>query len=228
MDIVAEERARQEGEGGVFSTLTNLFGPNEAEAFPIGKVFKVGSKTLGSLSSASERLAGKELQGKVIKEVRKGHGNWRDIIFNDGTALPVTKDYVHNLAQSKGTETYLDLFEGKDVPDRLHQAMKSMRIHESMVYPDKTTRVGRAVTQNLYNARQQRLQELQSTPLDSVMVQRGTRSYMMPKEYAELLEKNGILKVVKSRFDHFDHSQSVSPETKMLDAIFKNWDKGGK
>ena len=183
----------------LMNSIFDMIGPSEAEAFPIGKAFKVGQKALGSLSSASERLAGKTVQGKIVKEVRKGHGNWRQIIFEDDSVLPVTKDYVHSLSRAKGTEQYVNAFAEKNKEGQLQQALKSMAKHESMVYPERTTHVRRDVTENFHQAFKARAQELQVEVPDSVMVQRGKKSYMMPKPYAEILQRNGILQIIQRK-----------------------------
>jgi len=199
MDDIATERAKQEG--GIFSTLSDFFSPSEAQAFPIGKIFKVGQKALGSLSSASKQLAGKKLQGKVIREVRKGHGDWRQIIFSDNTVLPMTKDYVHTLSRVKGTEKMLNLFEERDQSGRLQQAMKSMSYHEAYARRNPTSSLpksSRDYTRQLHKNYLSEAQELDPTVIpDSVMVSRGSLYYSMPRDYAELLERNGILNIVK-------------------------------
>ena len=202
-------------------SIFDILGPSEAQAFPIGKVFKVGQKALGSLSSASKRLVGKSVQGKIVKEVRRGRGNWRQIVFDDGTVLPITKDYVHSLARAKGTEQYVNAFVEKSREGQLQQALKSMSIHESMVYPPETTKVGRAITENQHEIYKKMAQTLQSMPPDSVMVRRGKKSYMLPQVYAEILQRHGILTIIKKKVT----PRMAASRDRALDRLFKDWNK---
>jgi hypothetical protein len=165
---------------------------DEAESSPIGKAFKLGQKAMGSLSSSSGRLAGKTLQGKVIKEVRRGKGDWRQIVFNDDSVLPVTKDYVHSLARAKGTEDYLSAYAGKNREGKLTQALNSMAMHERL-FDTMSSRERVRTLQGNYLKKAQELDP--SLPPDTVMVTRGTKYYSMPRVYAEQLQKAGILTI---------------------------------
>lgn len=139
------------------ANLMDIFGPNEAQAFPLGKAFKVGSKSLGSLSSASERLAGREVQGKIIKEVRKGYGNWRDIIFTDGNGQAVTKDYINSLASTFGADKYVNTYLPMGTrAEQVGQAEKSLNKHISLMPGTPQSKVQREVINNLHEARKAR------------------------------------------------------------------------
>lgn len=128
------------GAGGIVGVGASLFGPDEAEASPIGTISKVTAKTLKKgLSSASERLAGMKIKGKIVKEVRGGHDtNWRDVIFTDGTSLPMTKDYIHEAV--KYNQTKIRMMDFPESPEgKLTTSLKSLKhtllYHDSMVAP---------------------------------------------------------------------------------------------
>uniref|UniRef100_A0A6M3KB39 Uncharacterized protein n=1 Tax=viral metagenome TaxID=1070528 RepID=A0A6M3KB39_9ZZZZ len=184
------------GVGG--SQMAGLFEPSEAQAFPIGKMVKaVSRKALGSLSSSSESLAGKTLQNKVIKEVRRGHGNWREVIFNDGTALPMTKDYVNKLCRTKGTDDMLEVLSTKGQSEQLKQALRSMKYHEDRLSPGLETR---PTVAQFHESYLKRVKEVDPASLpDTVMVTRGKLYYSMPRRYAEILEREGIVNIQKGR-----------------------------
>lgn len=101
---------------------------DEAEASPIGELGKASAKILKKgISSASEKLAGMELKGKIIKEVRGGHGSdWRDVVFTDGTSLPMTKDYIHELVKHNQTKIRMADFP-ENPENKLQTALNSLK-----------------------------------------------------------------------------------------------------
>jgi len=83
--------------------------PEQAEAAPLGPIRRVTRRVLeGPLSPDATRiLKGKIIKGKVVKEVRRGRGDWRYIVFEDGTHLPVDKSYIRSAAAGYGRERIL-------------------------------------------------------------------------------------------------------------------------
>jgi len=178
-----------------------IFGTKEAEAFPLKNVVKGGArKVLGSISSASERLKGYTLEGKVIKEVRKGRGNWRVIIFEDGTEQSMTKDYVTSLCANKGTHKYVNKFSRKgSLEGKIKQAEKSLDIRLKKAKPLMHKPLTHARRQHDYD----RLKELNVKQADVIGVWKDKRYLTMPKEYAELLESQGKVRIDRSKTAKF-------------------------
>jgi len=133
----------------------------------------------------------------VIKEVRRGHGNWREVIFNDGTALPMTKDYVNKLCRTKGTDDMLEVLSTKGQSEQLKQALRSMKYHEDRLSPGLETR---PTVAQFHESYLKRVKEVDPASLpDTVMVTRGKLYYSMPRRYAEILEREGIVNIQKGR-----------------------------
>lgn len=174
--------------------------PDEANAFPIGKAYTVGKKTLGSLSKASDRLMGKEVNGKIVKEIRHGHGDWREILYEDGTALPVTKDYINALCRRVGTENYLDNFAVELPAEKLNQARKSAGRHAEMAKPVFSKSAHRDLTQTFHDNYVKRTEELGKVAPESVMVRNKEGvEFMLPTPYAKLLQKKGDLVILNKK-----------------------------
>ena len=61
----------------------------------IGRLIKAGSIVAKyarePASKAAKRLIGEEIGGRVVKSVTKGVGDWRYLLFEDGTAQPVKR-----------------------------------------------------------------------------------------------------------------------------------------
>ena len=140
-DKLSERTYKVLGAAGLAAGVgASLFGPDEAEASPIGTISKVTAKTLKKgLSSASEKLVGMKIKGKIVKEVRGGRNtNWRDVIFTDGTSLPMTKDYIHEAV--KYNQTKIRMMDFPESPEgKLTTSLKSLKhtllYHDSMVAP---------------------------------------------------------------------------------------------
>jgi len=204
--IPSSKITRIAGAGGAAFGISLGLSDEEAEASPIGKVFKVGQRAMGSLSSSSERLAGQELQGKVIREVRHGRGDWRQIVFNDDSVLPVTKDYIHDLSRAVGTQKYTGMLAEKSPEAQLLQAERSMKYHESLARRSRKVpdlpKASRPMVRSQHQSYLRGTQELDPELLpDTVMVTRGSLYYSMPRVYAELLEAKGKLKISRSKTD---------------------------
>ena len=176
--------------------------PDEANAFPIGKIGKIVKDmtkiALKEPSSAASNLIGKVMQGKVIKAVQKGKGDWRYLLFEDGSGLPVTKDFLESVSRAQGTKDYMAKFRAAEDAEKLEMAKKSLNRHLA-----KTTGLStKRLTETYSTKHMERLDRLGLEGLEKpnlVGVWSSGRYVKMPKEYAELLEANGLVKIDRSR-----------------------------
>lgn len=184
---------------GVLGTGLDVVTPDEAEAFPRG-IFKVPKKKLakeiaeGVYSSAHKDLKGKELQGRIIESVRKTGRRERALTFTDGTVMTLDKDDINALARSLGTRKYVDAFKEKDKESQILQAMKSLKYHQKRAMP-----VNRNTHRLLHRDYLKRSAEMTGGEYpDTVFVLHGgTEFFQMPREYAEILEGMGKVKILK-------------------------------
>ena len=175
--------------------------PDEANAFPIGKIVKDMTKiALKEPSSAASNLIGKVMQGKVIKAVQKGKGDWRYLLFEDGSGLPVTKDFLESVSRAQGTKDYMAKFRAAGDAEKLEMAKKSLNRHLAKTTGLSTKRLTEAYsTKHMERLDRLGLEGLEKPNL--VGVWSSGRYVKMPKEYADLLEANGLVK------RNFDRSQ---------------------
>ena len=173
--------------------------PQSTEAMPAGVFTKIASKaSKGAISSASKRLAGRVLNGKIIKTITKGKGIWRSIQFTDGTEMLVEKKYIHDLSRLKGTKAYIDTFKRKDPESKTIQALKSLKYHKARMYPYPS----RTHTRRMHQQHLSRGAELSTElPQKTNFVTHEGAFFQMPEEYAKHLEKLGIVKISKGKRD---------------------------
>ena len=188
--MMPEEQEKQ----GWIENLLSTLGPSEAEAGPFGKIGKEFSKKLtkGAISSAEEALKGKPLWDKTVKSVVKGAGDWRYIQFTDGTQRAVTKDVITELSQEVGTAAKMAELAAKELgPSRLEQAGKSLEFHKArqMMYQTKRQK------QEWLTIRQKHSKSSGMETTDYVWV--DSEKTFLPKEYAEILEISGAVKIKK-------------------------------
>jgi hypothetical protein len=178
------------------------FSPNEAEAFPLGKLFKASTKTLsGVKSTTAERLVGRSLNGKTIQDIQKGRGDWRVILYDDGTAQTLTKKDLHDLTRARGTEVYSGRFNraqrNEDLPTQMQMALTSLDYHMKRQSPFRSRDSSRVLHERYLSS----AQEMTGKAPDTVFVEYGKKHFQMPRGYAELLEKEGHLKITKTKVD---------------------------
>jgi hypothetical protein len=185
--------------GGAVGLGASLLSPQETEANPAGVFTKATKKAVeGMLSSASKNLTGHVLEGKRIKEVRKGRGNWRAIIFDDGSMQTVDKQYVNDLARAKGTKKYMERFQDREETGRVQQALKSLEYHRAR----SQIMVGRDTARKLHRDYLTRAKEFgDDVPPNTEFVFHNGKYFQMPKPYADLLSDMGVLEIMKSRRD---------------------------
>ena len=180
---------------------------DEAEAFPLGKFSKNLSKTAreGMQSSAAKRLIGHTLQGKKITDVKSGTGDWRSILFEDGSEMTVKKSELHALTRAKGTKDYMDQFGDEDAEGKLTQALKSLKYHEVRAdnRPLDTVLLKRRYAKGYVDA-VQKGDPGQAPELTHVHY--NNKYFTMPKAYADLLEEYGMLKI--------DRKNPIKPKVK--------------
>lgn len=188
----------QEKQGWVESLL-GAIGPQEAEAFPWGKIgkrfIKRGAKGVVTkgVSSAEKGLIGKTVFGKTVRGVVKGRGDLRYIRFTDGTERVVSKDVLTELMQEVGATKYLERFAEKEGPSKLEQAAKSLRFHKAR----QSIFATKKLQGEWLKTRQAHAKAMGQEPTPYVWVE--SERVFMPKGYAEVLDSAGVVKIRKKR-----------------------------
>lgn len=182
-----------------------LLKPEEAQAMPLGSIRKIAQTALKP-SSAESILKGKNLGEKVVSGVKKSSKEWRVVQFDDGTELPMTKDYLNSLMRNVGTQNYLKEF----------NRMKGFNQKQSMAARSLETRLDRPqpIDHELYRKEMQLHEDKVRDIAESVgadpalMIPKSVfvrwpandinaRLIKMPKDYAEILEKDGQVTIVR-------------------------------
>jgi hypothetical protein len=104
---------------------------------------------MGVESSASKFLKGMDLMGKTVSEVRKGNGNWRYIVFEDGTYLPIDKKYIASLSSSEGEKLYGTMFEMSNAGDQRLMLGRSQALRKAERLPSQTLKEALETRKNL-------------------------------------------------------------------------------
>ena len=186
------------GTGAATMGAADFFSPDEANAMPPGVFNKAKGAVKGAISSATKALKGHDIQGRVIKTIRKGKGKWRSIHFEDGTSMTVDTEYVNSLCRAKGTKRYKEAFEAQGVEGQLSQAMKSLQYHRARKQPFAS----REIVRNRHTRYLQQASEMDpNLPPDTVFVKFNNEFFQMPKHYAEILQDNGIVQISTTKRD---------------------------
>lgn len=172
-------------------------GQNEAQAMPRGvyQAIDYGAQ-LWRHSRDAKKLHGRTLApGKVIDTVIVTGENERRIRFTDKTESIVDKKDISNLYRSFGTLDQEAKFAlGKDKDVNLAQALKSLSFHEARAKTVPEKHITSFVDEYLTN-----LEEMgQHINPDIVFVKRNEKVYTLPKLYADLLEQEGYVEIVKT------------------------------
>lgn len=192
--------------------IMSYLGPSEAEASPVSNIIKAGAKALAKAklppSRTAEKLIGTEFKGGVIKNVTKGTGNWRNVVLQDDSVYPVTKDVLSSMMRQQGTVGKMAELESKKLPvamklgsvnpagpsgGQIDQALTSMAYHESRANPYLPRKT---IRDNYKDYIRQVKETGAGIAVPYSLVQRGTLMYSMPTPYAQLLEKEGHLKII--------------------------------
>lgn len=187
--------------------LLDLFGPKEAEAFPVRGAFRKVTEKIakGEVSRAAEALKGLVIKGKAIKNVVKGKGNWRYLIFEDETYLPVTKDQVNALARAVGTRRQMEKFAAASPEKKVEMALKSFKFHavRQPKYPwERSRRYIRGWHEDYLKQVRELAPELvpETVFVEAKNPYTGKIDYFqMPKAYAEVLQQKGLVRIVKRK-----------------------------
>lgn len=183
----------EEREQSFIESILGAIGPEEAEAAPYGKIGKEFIKriTRGEISSTGEKLIGEKVFGKTVKNVVKGKGDWRYLQFTDGTERAFTKDVLREVVQEVGAKRYIGEFVEKEGVSKLEQAARSLQFHKSRQSLYTTKRL----QEEWLRVRQAHVRQMGIETVPYVYVE--SEKVFMPKEYAELLEKVGRVKIRK-------------------------------
>lgn len=199
--------------GGIAAAVLNT--PDEADAFPLGKLVKQTLKqsTATAAMKRSEdamfNLVGKKLNLTLgderkpfeVVDVRQGKDDWRYLIVKDEAGnhhqLPMTKDYLHSLTSSVGTAKYLDKFNQSGYQGKKLQTLKSLGIREAK------KENGSIQNDNLFrewNAMQKaKVEEIDPSLVHDyayVKNEQGETLYM-PRQYADFLASKGYVTILK-------------------------------
>jgi hypothetical protein len=185
---------QEEQKTSFVDSVLSAIGPSQAEAMPIGKLIKAGSKAIPEgVSSAAERLVGTMFKGRKITNITKGAQQWRYIHLDDDTTYPATKDVINDLARAAGTATKLAEFSDKPEHSQLLQAYKSLQYHRQRSIPAASKLLIKD-----YNKRwQATMKEAGGEAPPMSMVQYGNEVFSMPTPYAKLLQSEGQVKLLK-------------------------------
>lgn len=190
--------ADEEQKQSFVEQLLSAIGPSEAEAgplWPIGKAFKAAARGVekGAVSGTAKYLKGTEFKGGVIKDVTKGRGNLRYIILEDDTAYPVSKTAVSDLVRTAETKRRISGFKQLAGKYDIKMALNSMAYHEARSNPYQS----KTAIRDAYKAYAKQMKEAGVTKAPYSLVERGGKMFTMPSEYAELLEKEGHVKIIE-------------------------------
>lgn len=191
--------------------VTDMFKTKEANAMPLGKLLKAGTKEAlkaaeGLPSSTAKVLKGKSLEGtaiqgmkldsKIVADVKSGIGNWRNIIFEDGSSLPVTTDFLESIMREHGKATYAAKRAVMTAEEQLKEAEASLQYHLNRTYTE-----GKNRPVKFQEKHSQRMNELVGPERGAEMIGfwHGRRYVIMPKYQAEILERNGKGRIDRSK-----------------------------
>jgi hypothetical protein len=197
-----EQEQEQSLAGQIVQGIGNFLSPSEAEASPIGKITskltpKIAEGLKGPASSAARRLIGHEISGLTIKNITKGRGDWRYIVFdNSDQVLPVTKDVINDLARQFGTEVYTGIAETKGGTEALRMAIKSAEMRLNLKGQGMYSKEEMAALEAKHVGS---LQELEIQPSKKVLIKYRGETINIPETYAQILETHGLAKRVKVR-----------------------------
>ena len=185
------------GLGGATSLGSQLI-PNEAEAEPIsGRIGKTMVKELAETvgkSSAAKKLIGKEVDGRIVKDVIKGLFDWRYILFEDGSRLPVRKNVLADIMKETGTQSKIAELQAKETESsKLQQAYKSLQFHLQRQEP-LVNKAEKEAWRKEYSKymNETKLKEVTWTYVES-------HNVYLPEEYAKILEDAGVIKIKKGK-----------------------------
>lgn len=180
------------GASGAVGAGTVLLDENQAEAGMSGKILKAGVKAIAGMeSSASKRLVGTPYKGSTIAKITQGKGEHRYITTASGETDLVDASYVNTLAKRAGTGSQIEKFAAEDSAGRLAQAYKAldMRLKQQAFEPEAVI--------DFHKAYKDQLIQGGVEPEATILAKVQDKHITLPEEYGKLLEKEGILKIMK-------------------------------
>lgn len=167
------------------ATMSNA---DEADAAPFLKLPSGGARALSQkFSTASKDLAGLEIAGKTVKEVRAAEdSSLRYVIYHDKTYQAIPKEQLKSMIRGVGTERYMNKFNVGEPEEKDAQALKSLQIRLKNAEQVPLTRRDQFQAGKAYN---ERLRDLDMPRIDHVLFQAGDKIVRMPRPYAERLVK---------------------------------------
>ncbi len=151
------------------------------------KLLKAFAKRIPS--SSEKILIGQKLQGRIIKNVYKGEGDIRMIVFEDGFQEIIDKDILHSLSSAAGREQYGEIFKAATPQKKREMFFKSIgRRYEASTLQKKPLAESRLRS---YKTKSQMLddQKTESLLVRHKVPGRSTRFYQAPDYYAKPGEK---------------------------------------
>lgn len=198
--------------GGSAMGLMDQLSPKEAEASPVGNLIKdAGKLALGEESSTAGALIGRQLKAfgdRVVKSVRKAAGDKRYLVFEDNTAQQVTKAELNSVMRTIGTDKYMNKFSRASEEEKKRMAIKRLIMDTGGTLPSgnvskgtelSTVGVKKSSVKAFREADNEASRSILSTAPDTVGVWKDGKYMTMPKPYAELLEKEGLVRIDKSQ-----------------------------
>ena len=178
-----------------------LTSPDEAEAAPIFKPLSRIASRIAKMteSSTSKKLVGQTVLGKTVKEVRQAaDAPTRYIVFDDDTYVEVHKDVLNSLMRYLGTQQSLQKF--KELPRKQKVLHAETSLTHRLQYPQADL----PEAKKLFDLYKYDLERLGLKPHDYVFVRvpatgPNFQVVQMPREFAELLEAEGRVKILKGR-----------------------------
>ena len=183
--------------------------PEEAEAFPVKPLTKTLGKMLKVSSSAEKDWIGRKIAGKTVTGIKKGEKDWRTVYFEDGTELPLTKDYLNSMLRGAGTSAYKGEFLTQPKSGKQSMAAESLNrrlqrfpmedvekyTKEHVAHKERLKEVLDALkVPNKYVEEISKANEqvLVRYPKNDV----NARPVLMPKFYADILAEKGIVTII--------------------------------
>jgi len=167
-----------------------------ADWVPVGRALARAIRrgaSSGPRSRTADVLVGRTIEGRVVKDVVVLGPQWRAILFEDGHELPVRKEVLRELVRGIGAKRYVDEFAGLPEEAKLKRALTSLERRKRMQHP-MDTKLMKTHFRKMHEKYFRALKSGEELP-EYVWVE-SERLYL-PKAYAEILEKHGVIRIKK-------------------------------
>jgi len=156
----------------------------------------------GPLSSTSKKLAGTEIFNgtEIIKEIRKGLGDRREIVCQSGARFLTTRPVLHHLISEMSTRGKIAEFAEKALPEQLDQISASLGMRRGEFTESTLMGQGQRRTKGHWNPlvkKEMQTEDLnrRARILQDLGVEQTPHTWLndeklyLPTPYAEVLEK---------------------------------------